>query len=69
MSNPISFKSDRVSMLKALRSLEIGHKLVIPIEQRATIRTYCCQFGLEWKRKFVTKTEREIRAVIVTREA
>lgn len=53
--------------LTILRNMEIGDEVRFPLEERATIRTYCCEFGLQWKKKFETKTDRLTRQVIVKR--
>lgn len=53
--------------LTILRNMEIGEEVRFPLEERATIRTYCCEFGLQWKKKFETKTDRLTRQVIVKR--
>lgn len=55
--------------ISVLQSLEVGEWVVYPIEARATLRTYCSEYGLLWRRKFITKTNRTNRTVIVVRNA
>lgn len=67
MATNLAFYDDNEAMLKSLRKMEVGQVLVFPIENRATIRTYCCEYGLEWKREYKSKTDRTSRTVSVTR--
>ena len=64
MTNQVDY---RMSKLQILRRLEIGQRAIFPVEERATIHTYCSEFGLAWKRKFTTETDRTTRSVVVTR--
>ena len=64
MANQIDY---RMSKLQILRRLEIGQRAIFSVEERSTIRTYCSEFGLAWKRKFRTETDRTTRSVVVTR--
>lgn len=67
MAINLTIHDDRRAMLSQLRNMAVGQVLVFPLESRATIRTYCCEYGLEWRRKFESKTDRISRTVSVTR--
>lgn len=60
--------NEKEAMLKTLRNMNVGDTAVFPLESRPTIRTYCCEFGLEWRRKYKSRTDRVSRTVMVIRE-
>lgn len=56
-------------ILTALRELEIGESVTYPADRTSYLRSACVSFGLEWGKKFTTKTNREERTVSATRTA
>lgn len=56
-------------ILTALRELEVGESVTYPAERTSYLRSVCVSFGLEWGKKFTTKTNREERTVSATRTA
>ena len=69
MTEKIIIPHEKISMRRAMRDMGIGESVAFPIESRSSIRTYCCEYGFEWKRKFKSKTDRTSRSIIVTRLA
>ena len=53
----------------ALTEMNIGDKLVFPIETTKSVRAQCSDLGLILNRKYKTETSRERRVVEVTRTA
>jgi hypothetical protein len=49
--------------------LDVGESIDFPMSDLQTIRTECSRSGLQYDRKFSTKTNRESRTVTVTRKA
>ncbi|MBD5184663.1 MAG: hypothetical protein HDS97_07215 [Bacteroidales bacterium] len=52
-------KTNDKPILTALRKMEIGESLPYPVERTSYLRSACVSFGLEWGKKFKTKTNRE----------
>lgn len=57
-------KTNRVA---ALKSLEVGDTIVYPIEEFNSVKATCSMYGLAWKRKFKTQTDRATRTITVMR--
>lgn len=53
--------------LAHLQSLEVGDKVVFPIEQLNTVRTQVSTYGAIWDRVFKTRMVREERTLEVVR--
>lgn len=54
-------------VLATLRDMELGDAATFPIERTSYLRSLCATFGVEWNRKFSTKTDRIERTITVTR--
>lgn len=59
----------QVKVRPALTGMNIGDKLVFPIETTKSVRAQCSDLGLILNRKYKTETSRERRVVEVTRTA
>lgn len=55
------------SLLSELREMEVNDKLTYPIERLSYVRSACVTFGLEWGRKYVTRSNRAERTVTAIR--
>ena len=53
--------------LTHLQEMNVGDKLLFPIEQMKTIRAQASAYGAIWDRVFKTKTDRETRTIEVER--
>lgn len=62
-------KSAPKSLLSSLRELETGESLTFPASRASYVSSACVRFGLEWGRKFTTRTSRADRTITVTRTA
>ena len=55
------------SDLSILRNLEIDQEVSFHISKTSNIRSMCSTFGLQWGKRFVTKTSRENSTITVKR--
>lgn len=58
---------NEVKVRPALTSLEVGERIIFPIEKTKSIRTQASDLGLILDRKYKTETSRENRTITVTR--
>ena len=55
------------SLLGQLSNLEVGEELTVPVSRSSYLRSICVNFGLQWDKKFTTRTNREQRTITATR--
>lgn len=60
-------KKTESQVLPVLREMAIGESVMYPLERRSYLSSACVRFGLEWEKKFETKTDSKNRTVTVTR--
>lgn len=60
-------KKSSVNVLQAIRNLDIGRKLVFPVERSPYVKSVVSNFSIVWDRSFSTHVSRESRTIEVTR--
>jgi hypothetical protein len=55
------------SLLGQLSNLEVGEELTVPVSRASYLKSICVSFGLQWDKKFTTRTNREQRTITATR--
>lgn len=50
-----------------LHKLDVGEKIMFPLEQMCTVRAQASTYGAIWNRVFRTKMDRENRTILVER--
>jgi hypothetical protein len=60
-------ENQQETVLPKLREMKIGDSVIFPVSRMSYIRSACTSFGMQWDKKFSTRTDRQLKSIKVTR--
>ena len=55
------------TIVAAIGGLRVGESVTYPVERANSVKVTCSTYGLNWRKRFKTKVDKEARTITVTR--